>query len=159
MLADSDFTDLEQLLRDAIALSTQYHAHQVDKAGKPYISHPLRVMAAVDSPTAKIVGVLHDAVEDTALTLPDLAEAGFPATILVAIDAITKRPQEPYETYLTRVMANPIALRVKIADMTDNMDISRIAHPTDKDWARLKKYEGILPRLQQKLSEQSDARP
>lgn len=151
--ADPDFTDLKQLLRDAIALSNQYHAHQVDKAGKPYIGHPLRVMAAVDSPAAKIVGVLHDAVEDTELTLQDLAAAGFPPTILRAIDAITKRPHELYEIYLTRVMENPIALQVKIADMTDNMDINRIAHPTDKDWARLRKYEGILPQLQQKLTE------
>ncbi|WP_299409076.1 GTP pyrophosphokinase [Acaryochloris sp. IP29b_bin.148] len=147
---------LDRLLTDAIALSHTCHADQVDKAGNPYVSHPLRVMKALTTPAEKIVGVLHDAVEDSALTLPDLVDAGFPPRIVAAIDAITKRPNEPYETYLARVMANPIALRVKIADMTDNMDMSRIAHPTHQDWARLKKYEAILPRLQQKLKALAD---
>lgn len=140
---------LEELLVTAIVMATQSHTNQFDKAGKPYIDHPLRVMKAGNTLPEKIVGVLHDAVEDSALTLAELAEAGFPEEILAAIDAITKRQDEPYEAYLERVIANPIALRVKIADMTDNMDISRIAQPTDQDWARLKKYETILPRLQQ----------
>lgn len=144
---------LEELLVTAIAIATQSHAHQVDKAGQPYIDHPLRVMEAGHTLPEKIVGVLHDAVEDSALTLEELAAAGFPEEILAAIDAITKRENEPYDTYLERVMANAIALRVKVADMTDNMDISRIAHPTEKDWTRLEKYQAILPRLQQRLQE------
>jgi len=99
----------------------------------------------------RIVGVLHDAVEDSDLTLDQLVEAGFGAQIVAAIDAITKREGEAYETYLERVMANPIALRVKIADMTDNMNIARIAEPTPKDWQRLEKYRKILPKLQSAL--------
>ncbi|UJB71433.1 GTP pyrophosphokinase [Acaryochloris sp. 'Moss Beach'] len=146
---------LEELLVTAIAMvsnrpvaiATQSHTNQFDKAGKPYIDHPLRVMGAGNILPEKIMGVLHDAVEDSELTLVALTEAGFPAEIVAAIDAITKRQDEPYDTYLGRVMTNSIALRVKIADMTDNMDISRIAQPTDQDWARLKKYETILPRL------------
>ncbi|MGR3276812.1 GTP pyrophosphokinase [Acaryochloris marina NIES-2412] len=144
---------LEELLVTAIAIATQSHTHQVDKAGQPYIDHPLRVMAAGHTLLEKIVGVLHDAVEDSALTLEELAAAGFPEEIVAAIDAMTKRENEPYDTYLERVMANAIALRVKIADMTDNMDIRRIAHPTEKDWTRLEKYKAILPRLQQRLQE------
>jgi len=150
--------DLEELLVIAIAIATQSHTHQTDKAGKPYIDHPLRVMQAGHTLPEKIVGVLHDAVEDSALTLAELTEAGFPEEILAAIDAMTKRQHEPYEDYLSRVMANSTALRVKIADMTDNMDIRRIAHPTEKDWARLRKYEAILPRLQQRLQEISHLR-
>ena len=115
-------------------------------------------MAAGQTLPEQIVGVLHDAVEDSDLTLEELAEAGFPKEILAAIDAITKREYEPYDTYLERVMANAIALRVKIADMTDNMDISRIAHPTQKDWTRLEKYQAILPRLQQRLKESNHPR-
>ncbi|WP_299487759.1 GTP pyrophosphokinase [Acaryochloris sp. IP29b_bin.137] len=149
---------LEDLLVTAIAIATQCHTDQIDKAGQPYINHPLRVMAAGNTLPEKIVGVLHDAVEDSALTLEELAEAGFPDEILAAIDAITKREQEPYEGYLERVMDNAIALQVKIADMTDNMDISRIANPTDKDWARLRKYKAILPRLQQRLPENQEFR-
>lgn len=153
MSTDSHSYLSEDLLATAIAIARQCHAQQWDKAGQPYIDHPLRVMKAGQTLAEKIVGVLHDTVEDSELTLTELAEAGFPEEIVMAIEAITKRQHEPYDHYLDRVMANPIALRVKIADMTDNMDISRIAHPTDKDWARLNKYERILPRLQQRLRE------
>jgi GTP diphosphokinase / guanosine-3',5'-bis(diphosphate) 3'-diphosphatase len=135
-------------LTRAIALAEHAHQGQVDKAGKPYIEHPLRVMQEMDSDMARIVAVLHDAVEDSALTLEQLLEAGFDPEIVTAIDAITKRPGEAYEMYLERVMANPIALQVKIADMSDNMNIARIAEPTPKDWQRLEKYREILPRLQ-----------
>ncbi|MCW6037278.1 HD domain-containing protein [Spirulina subsalsa FACHB-351] len=135
-------------LEKAIALAQQCHAEQVDKAGKPYIDHPLRVMAALSSLEEKIVGVLHDAVEDSDLTLDQLRDLGFSDPVIQALDAITKRPGEDYEAYLRRVMGNAIALSVKIADMTDNMDMSRIPHPTAKDYRRLQKYQQVLPRLQ-----------
>ncbi len=131
----------------AIALAHQAHAQQVDKAGKPYIDHPLRVMAKMATWQEKIVAVLHDAIEDSDLTLADLHSAGFPPEVVEAIAAITKNEGEDYETYLQRVMGNAIAIKVKIADMTDNMDMSRIPHPTDKDWQRLAKYQQILPQL------------
>lgn len=140
-------------LQTAIAIAHQAHAGQQDKAGKPYISHPLRVMERLSTIPDKIVGVLHDAVEDSELTLADLRDAGFADEVLTAVDAVTKRDGEEYEVYLQRVMADAIALRVKIADMTDNMDLSRIASPKDKDWKRLRKYEQTLPRLQQALKE------
>ncbi|WP_036536623.1 GTP pyrophosphokinase, partial [Neosynechococcus sphagnicola] len=124
---------------------------QVDKAGQPYIFHPLRVMAQLEPLEQKIVGVLHDAVEDSDITHEALAAAGFSEVILAAISAITKVDGEDYETYLQRVMDNPMALRVKIADMTDNMNIRRIAHPTERDFQRLEKYRSILPRLQTAL--------
>jgi GTP diphosphokinase / guanosine-3',5'-bis(diphosphate) 3'-diphosphatase len=138
-------------LTRAIALAEHAHRGQVDKAGKPYIEHPLRVMQGMDSDMARIVAVLHDAVEDSALTLEQLLEAGFDTDIVTAIDAITKRPGEAYDMYLERVMANPIALQVKIADMSDNLNIARIAEPTAKDWQRLQKYREILPKLQAAL--------
>lgn len=141
-------SNLELLLQKAIDLAHQAHAQQVDKGGQPYINHPLRVMAKMETPREKIVAVLHDAVEDSALTLEDLLNQGFPADIVDSIAALTKISGEDYEAYLQRVMGNAIALRVKIADMTDNLDISRIPHPTAKDWQRLAKYQQILPRLQ-----------
>jgi len=145
-------SDLEQLLATALELAERAHQGQVDKAGAPYIGHPKRVMAALDDPTAKIVGLLHDAVEDSPLTLRELADRGFPAVIVSAVDAVTKRDGEPYEGYLERVKADFIALQVKIADMQDNMDLGRIPRPTDKDRARLEKYRRVLPQLQQALS-------
>jgi GTP diphosphokinase / guanosine-3',5'-bis(diphosphate) 3'-diphosphatase len=138
-------------LTRAIALAELAHGGQVDKAGKPYINHPLRVMQSMQTEMGRIVAVLHDAVEDSDLTLDQLTEAGFGIEIVTAIDAITKRPGEVYEIYLQRVMANPIALQVKIADMSDNMNITRIAEPTPKDWQRLEKYREILPKLQAAL--------
>ena len=74
----------------------------------------------------KIVGVLHDAIEDSDLTLKDLVKLGFPENLIEAIEAITKHPKEHYQSYIKRVISNPLALRVKIADMLDNMDMCNI---------------------------------
>lgn len=147
---------MNKLLQKAITLATQAHHGQVDKAGKPYIQHPLWVMEQMDTPEAKIVAVLHDTVEDTPITLQRLAKEGFPPEILTAIDAITKREGEEYQDYLQRVQKNPLALKVKIADMQHNMDLQRIPNPTEKDYQRLAKYEKILPQLQRVNPEYGD---
>ncbi len=139
------------LLNQAIELARQAHANQVDKAGKPYLEHPWRVMNAVTTISEKIVAILHDAVEDSDLSLECLKKQGFTEDIIEAIDAITKRDGEPYSAYLERVKANPLSLRVKIADMRDNMDMGRIANPTKKDYQRLRKYQDTLPKLLQAL--------
>ncbi len=139
--------DLESLLAVAIAIAYQAHDGQIDKAGKPYISHPLTVMAQMDTIESKIVAVLHDAIEDSDLTIADLVNQGFPEFIIEAIAAITKLDGELYENYISRVKSNAIALKVKIADITHNMDISRIVNPTDKDFQRLEKYEKVLTQL------------
>lgn len=141
----------ENLLNKAIEIAELAHEGQVDKAGKPYIGHPLRVMNALETVEEKIIAVLHDAVEDSDLTLEDLKVAGFSNTIILAIDAITKREGEQLNDYLKRVMDNEIALRVKIADMTDNMDISRISNPTEKDRERIRIYKKNIVKLQKKL--------
>jgi (p)ppGpp synthase/HD superfamily hydrolase len=139
--------DLESLLAVAIAIAYQAHDGQIDKAGKPYISHPLTVMAQMDTIESKIVAVLHDAIEDSDLTIADLVNQGFPEFIIEAIAAITKLDGELYENYILRVQSNAIALKVKIADITHNMDISRIVNPTAKDFQRLEKYEKVLAQL------------
>jgi guanosine-3',5'-bis(diphosphate) 3'-pyrophosphohydrolase len=145
MEKDSSIDNL--LLKKALEIAQKTHQNQLDKAGKPYFEHPLRVMNKLELIQDKIVAVLHDVVEDSDLTLEDLIVLGFTPDIIDAIDAITKRPDENYETYLNRVMSNQIALRVKIADMHDNLDISRISHPTEKDIKRIEKYTQIYPRL------------
>jgi (p)ppGpp synthase/HD superfamily hydrolase len=124
--------DFETLLALAIAIANQAHAGQLDKAGKPYISHPLTVMAQMDTLESKIVAVLHDAIEDSDLAIEDLVKQGFPEFITDAIAAITKLDGEQYEDYIVRVKSNAIARKVKIADVTHNMDMSRIANPTAK---------------------------
>ena len=139
--------DLEMLLIFAIAIANQAHAGQLDKAGKPYISHPLTVMAQMDTLETKIVAVLHDAIEDSDLAIADLVRQGFPKFITDAIAAITKLKGEQYADYILRVKSNAIARQVKIADVTHNMDISRIVNPTEKDFQRLEKYQKVLQEL------------
>jgi (p)ppGpp synthase/HD superfamily hydrolase len=139
--------NFETLLTLAIAIANQAHAGQLDKAGKPYISHPLTVMAQMDTPESKIVAVLHDAIEDSDLKIEDLVKQGFPESITDAIAAITKLDGELYEDYMVRVRSNTIARKVKIADITHNMDISRIFNPTEKDFQRIEKYKIVFQKL------------
>jgi len=142
----------EALVERARAIAERAHAGQVDKAGAPYVSHPARVAASLADAPARCAAYLHDVVEDCpGWTLARLAEEGMPAEVLAAVDALTKRVGEDGEAYLARVLANPLAVRVKVADLRDNMDLSRIAHPTRKDFRRLEKYKRMLPRLEAAL--------
>jgi (p)ppGpp synthase/HD superfamily hydrolase len=111
---------------EAINLAITAHHGQVDKAGVPYIAHPLRVMNQMDSDTERIVAVLHDAVEDSSLTLGDLGRLGYSAEIIEAIDCLTRREGETYRQYIERLKQNPVAHKVKIADLQDNMAEGRI---------------------------------
>ena len=124
----------------AIEIAAKEQAGDIDKAGSPYVFHPLRLMFAVNTPFEKMAAVLHDVVEDTSVSLDDLSKEGFHPDVIVAIDALTKRPGESRIEAASRAAANPIARVVKLADVTDNMDLSRISEPTDKDFARLKEY-------------------
>ena len=132
--------ETNQLLAKAINLAMQAHAGQTDKARMPYIGHVMRVMQAGRTIDEKIVGVLHDIVEDTP-TFEALLAEGFPAHIVDALRCVTKLSEdEPYEEFIQRVKSNPLAVAVKINDLTDNMDIRRLAEITDKDVQRLRKY-------------------
>jgi (p)ppGpp synthase/HD superfamily hydrolase len=135
-------------LERAIAIAAVAHEGQVDKAGAPYILHPLRMMLAVTTPEARMAAVLHDVVEDTAVTLADLRREGFPEAVLAAVGVLTKREGEDYEAFIQRVAPNPIAREVKLADLRDNSDLSRITEPTEKDQARIGKYRKAIEYLQ-----------
>jgi (p)ppGpp synthase/HD superfamily hydrolase len=130
-------------LERAIEIAARSHAGQVDKAGQPYILHPLRLMLAVTAPEERIAAVLHDVVEDTPVTLDDLAAAGFSRDVLTAVAALTKLEGESRIAAAQRAAQNPIARVVKLADVADNMDLSRISVPTEKDFVRLREYEQV----------------
>ncbi|MDR2209539.1 MAG: hypothetical protein LBE22_11275 [Azoarcus sp.] len=130
-------------LERAIGIAAEAHAGQLDKAGQPYILHPLRVMLRVSTPDERIVAVLHDVVEDSPVTLDQLTEWGFSEVIIAAVEALTKRQGELRIEAATRAAANPVARAVKLADNADNMDLSRIPHPTRKDYERLEEYKRI----------------
>ncbi|MBH2002276.1 MAG: guanosine-3',5'-bis(diphosphate) 3'-pyrophosphohydrolase [Moraxellaceae bacterium] len=130
-------------LEQAIALAAQQHAGQVDKANAPYILHPLRVMLNVPTIEHKIVAVLHDVLEDTETSTEDLRKLGFQQQIIDAILALTKKAGESRLQAAQRTVQNPIARVVKLADIADNMDLSRIQSPTVKDFERLKEYQKV----------------
>lgn len=127
----------------AIEIAATAHAGQCDKAGQPYIFHPLRVMLRVDGAHEQMAAVLHDVVEDTSVTLDNLAQEGFPSEVLRAIAALTKLPGETRLEAAARAAADPVARKVKLADNAENMDLSRIPNPTDKDYARCREYEEV----------------
>ena len=109
-------------IEDAILIAVKAHFGQVDKQGVPYILHPLRVMFAMTTDMERIVAVLHDVVEDTPLTLGFLQDCGFSPEVLGAVDALTRRDGEVYTDFTLRAKANPLARRVKIADINDNLN-------------------------------------
>ena len=134
-------------LERAIELAIKHHKGQVDKAGQPYILHPLRLMMSVDKNDEKIVAVMHDIVEDTEITLNDLQNEGFTKKVIDAIECVTKRKGEDYESFIDRISQNSLATKVKLADLEDNMDLSRLSEVTDKDLERLEKYKKAKERL------------
>ncbi|MDF9411637.1 HD domain-containing protein [Brevibacillus laterosporus] len=133
---------------EAVLLATKAHANQQDKGGQPYILHPLRVMMYMPSDEARAVAVLHDVLEDTDVTVDDLRVAGFPKEVVEAVMILTKNPKEEYDSYITRVKQNQLARAVKIADIKDNLDLTRIAEPTEDDLARIEKYKRALKELE-----------
>ncbi|MCM1959241.1 guanosine-3',5'-bis(diphosphate) 3'-pyrophosphohydrolase [Acinetobacter modestus] len=130
-------------IEQAISLASKQHEGQVDKANAPYILHPLRVMLNVPTIEHKIVAVLHDILEDTETTIEDLYQFGFQQHIIDAIVALTKKQGETRLEAAQRARQNPIARVVKLADINDNMDLSRIQSPTVKDFERLKEYQKV----------------
>ena len=127
-------------LARAVAIAAVAHQEQFDKAGAPYILHPLRMMRQMDTDEEKIVAILHDVVEDTDWTPELLREEGFSETVLAALDRVTARDGETYEAFIARALPDPIARKVKLADLQDNMDTRRIRNLTDRDLERLRKY-------------------
>ena len=131
----------------AIELAKQHHKGQTNKAGKPYIEHPLRVMNQVESEEEKIVAVLHDIVEDTDISLDDLRSEGFSEKVVSAVECLTKQDGENHDSYIERISFNPLAVKIKLADLEDNRDLTRLPQVTDMNLERLEKYEKALEKL------------
>jgi len=136
-----------EMLERALEIALEVHKGVPDKAGAPYIFHPIRVALSLDREADQIVGLLHDVLEDgqaKGWTRERLAEEGFPEWLLDALDCVTKRPDEHgddrYMAFIQRSAHNPMARRVKMADLLDNMNLLRIQEPTEKDLKRVKKY-------------------
>lgn len=119
------------------------HLGAVDKAGAPYILHPERVASRLTTPEEKVVAWLHDVVEDTDVTL-DMIRDWFGNDTAKAVDAITHRKGESWADYLTRVKGNPVAKAVKVSDLLDNSNLTRLPVVKAKDVRRQAKYNRAL---------------
>lgn len=125
----------------ARVIAEEAHKGQLDKAGRPYIEHPLAVAAMLEAPLAKVVALLHDILEDSDIyTADDLRKAGFPQEVIEAVCTITRRSGESRRHYIYRVKENPLATKVKLADLSHNMYLSRLRCVTEKDIKRTEMY-------------------
>ena len=136
-------------LARAIEIAVSAHKDQVDKGGNPYILHPLRVMMSLETNEERIVGVLHDVIEDSDWTPEDLAKEGFSDEIIEAVNSVTKTvsehgTEEGYFRFVERAKQNPIGAKVKIADLRDNLDVSRIPTLDKAALERINKYKKSL---------------
>src|SRR6266576_3071001 len=110
------------LLERAIEIAMQAHRGQREKSGAPYILHPIRVMLGLRRPEEKMAAILHDVVEDSDWTLARLRKEGFPKAVLVAVDHLTGRDRESYEAFVSRAIRDPIAKKIKLRDLEDNLN-------------------------------------
>jgi (p)ppGpp synthase/HD superfamily hydrolase len=133
------------MLNKAMSIAVKAHEGQVDKAGEPYILHPLRVMLSMKTENEKIVAILHDVVEDSPfLNLSSLRQEGFSEEVIEALSYLTRNYTSSYSDYINRIKLNKLATKVKIADLQDNSNLSRLKKITDKDRRRFDKYQKAI---------------
>lgn len=128
------------LTKKALALCWSAHKDQLDKSGLPYFIHPLHLAEQMDTEEAICTALLHDVLEDSSCTLADLQQAGFPPAVLQALSLLCHDPAVPYLDYIAALRANPLARKVKLADLAHNSDLARLSTITPADLARLEKY-------------------
>ena len=135
-------------LEKAIQIAVEAHAGTKDKGGKAYILHPISVMMRVETEEEKIVAILHDVVEDTDWTFGALRKEGFSETVIEALKTVTKySEEEDYDDFIQRSLKNDIGRKVKIADLRENLDVTRIGELYPKDIERINKYKRALQTL------------
>ena len=137
-----------KLTKKAINLAFKAHNGQYDRAGLPYILHPVHIAEQMSDEDTVVAAMLHDVVEDTDYTLDDLRAEGFTTEQIAAVDSLTHREDEDYFDYIKRVKQNRIAVKVKLADLEHNSDMTRLDNPTERDVKRVEvKYKKALEML------------
>jgi guanosine-3',5'-bis(diphosphate) 3'-pyrophosphohydrolase len=131
-------------LEKAIILATQAHTGQKDKNSLPYILHPLRVMLKVKSQKEQIIAILHDVVEKSKIKLSDLKEIGFSDEIVNAVDRLSKKPEEPYFTYIERARSDQLSKNVKIADLEDKIEVAEGIEDLKDKSVKIRRYRDAL---------------
>ena len=136
------------IIEKSLEIALKSHIGQSDKAGKPYILHPLRLMMKMTTDEEKSAAVLHDVIEDSECTAEDLLKQGIPATVVDAVSSLTKKEGEDYEAFVERVLNKPLAARIKKADIEDNLNVLRLDGLSSKDLQRVAKYHKAWKRLE-----------
>lgn len=139
------------LTKKALKISFEAHKNQTDKSGMPYVYHPFHLAEQMDDENSVCVALLHDVVEDTDLTLADLIQAGFPEEVTDALALMTHDDLTPYMDYVERLSHNPIAAKVKLADLAHNSDLTRLDVVREKDRERVLKYHRAMELLKANL--------
>lgn len=130
-------------IKKAINIAYNAHMGQVDKSGTPYIFHPIHLAETMNTEDECIVAILHDVVEDTDVTFEQL-DGEFSNEVIEALKLLTHDKNVPYDEYIKQIKDNPIARKVKLADLKHNSDITRLNNLTQKDIERNKKYENAI---------------
>lgn len=136
-----------ELTKKALRVCYEAHSGQMDKGGVPYVFHPLYVAGQMQDEYDICVALLHDVIEDSDYTMEDIISMGFPGQIIDAIRCITKLKSQSYEEYIQAVKTNPIAVRVKLADLEHNSDLTRLSKVDEAALERLRKYEAAKKEL------------
>ena len=139
------YTDMT---KKALRLCFDAHRDQMDKSGSPYVFHPFHLAEQMDTEETTVVALLHDVVEDSDYTLEDLKEMGHPASIIDALTLMTHDPSVPYMEYVKAISTNPIASKVKMADLQHNSDLTRLDKIDAKALARVEKYAAAIKLLE-----------
>lgn len=137
------------LTKKALKISFNAHKNQVDKSGMPYVFHPFHLAEQMDDEYSVCVALLHDVVEDTDITIEELIIEGFPKEVIDAIELMTHSDSVPYLDYVKIIKNNPIARKVKLADLMHNSDLSRLDKIDDKVLERVAKYKKAIGILQE----------
>lgn len=140
------YTDLT---KKALKISFNAHKNKVDKSGMPYVFHPFHLAEQMDDEYSVCVALLHDVVEDTDITVEELITKGFPKEVINAIELMTHSDSVPYLDYVKAIKNNPIACKVKLADLEHNSNLSRLDKIDDKALERVAKYKKAIEILQE----------
>ena len=135
------------LIEQSLAIALRAYAGKTDKSGRPYILHPLRLMAKMSNDIEISVALLHDVIEDSEITAAQLLAEGIPSEVVTAVLCLTKQLGETYQDFVLRAKQNPLARKVKLADIEDNINVLRLAKLTETDLARIAKYHAAWHKL------------
>lgn len=150
---------MDHLLERAIRIAAKEHKGQLDRFGKPYILHVMRVMTSGHDQEERILGALHDILERSDLTVEQLKEKGFPPRVLRALEHITRDPAETYEAYIDRVLEDGLAMRVKLHDLTDKMDLRQVQELSPADMKRYNRQLVAYHRVREAVEQGREKMP